>query len=140
MNKLIVFAFVIKFSQGLECYNCDSMTSGSLCQDPLNTDEIQATVCDRKVALSNFTTDFECLNVRKFDKNKNIRIYERRCQQRNYKPNYCSELEQMSEIMGMQIEKCDVCYTDRCNSSSNVRLSLLLNLIFFYIFFECTKF
>jgi len=167
-SVVVVFVVCTEVT-GLKCYICDSELHGSACYDPINTDEIKSTDCKYTnsyqkssgvpsvVETFDFrqpqkqqkmdsnsekysTDDYECVQFERMFSRYNKRRFVRRCLPRNLNPNFCAELQQLGNYQGYSLTKCNVCYSDYCNSSGNLKLSLALNLLFFYIFYRCTNF
>lgn len=143
MLQFVVFGFVLTLCEtvfSLECYTCDSQFNPDSCYDPFNSKYASPQYCTNKYYLhpqtywSSYPIGFECVKEERFYMRNNMRHVRRSCQPKGY----CSKLQESGQFEGYTLVKCDVCFGDLCNSSFRIKLSLVLNLIFFLIFYYCT--
>ncbi|KAF2889865.1 hypothetical protein ILUMI_16308 [Ignelater luminosus] len=86
-----------------------------------------------------YPTEFECVQYEIIYARTNRREFVRKCQGRNEIPNFCNALQEQGYRNGYSLAKCDVCASDYCNSSIKIKISLLLNFLFFLVFYQCTS-
>ncbi|KAB0793486.1 hypothetical protein PPYR_13106 [Photinus pyralis] len=123
---VVVISLSCRVGQALDCYRCDSITRG------FDT-EIQLVDCKtlhNPYRNGTLRVLLECVQEQKvfLATGDNNRL----CQQQNAIATNFQEKGKM--------KKCEILHRDKCNSTRNTKLTLVLNLIAFFIFYECTNY